>query len=91
MASVGFYAKLGPLSIQIQPQYISATNNDYLGIPQTANYKKTFWGNSSVRLNAGPVSLGISSENITWGPSLMNPLLMSSHAPGFMHATFNSR
>ena len=91
MASVGFYAKLGPLSIQIQPQYVSATNNDYLGVAQTANFKKTFWGNSSVRLNAGPVSLGISSENITWGPSLMNPLLMSSHAPGFIHATFNSR
>jgi hypothetical protein len=48
-------------------------------------------GNSSIRLNAGPVSVGVSSENLTWGPSLMNPLIMSSHPGGFMHLSFNSR
>ena len=91
MASAGVFAKLGPLTIQLQPQYVSASNNDFRGTKQTPNYQQSSWGNSSIRLNAGPVSIGISSENITWGPSLMNPLLMSSHAPGFMHATFNSR
>lgn len=91
MASAGIFAKLGPLTIQLQPQYVSAANSDFRGTKQTPNYQQTHWGNSSIRLNAGPVSVGISSENITWGPSLMNPLLMSAHAPGFMHATFNSR
>ena len=91
MASAGIFAKLGPLTIQLQPQYVSAANSDFRGTKQTPNYQQTHWGNSSIRLNAGPVSVGISNENITWGPTLMNPLLMSAHAPGFMHATFNSR
>lgn len=91
MASAGIFAKLGPLTIQLQPQYVSAANNDFLGNKQTPNYQQTSWGNSSIRLNAGPVSVGISSENITWGPSVMNPLLMSAHAPGFIHLSFNSR
>ena len=74
MASAGIFAKLGPLTIQLQPQYVSAANSDFRGTKQTPNYQQTYWGNSSIRLNAGPVSVGISSENITWGPSLMNPL-----------------
>lgn len=91
MASAGVFAKIGPLTIQLQPQLVSAANDNFRGTTQTPNYNKTFWGNSSIRLNAGPVSVGISSENITWGPTLMNPLIMSAHAPGFVHVTFNSR
>ncbi len=90
MASAGVYAKLGPLTIQLQPQFVSAQNKDYTNITGTPSFKKMYWGNSSVRLNVGPASVGISSENISWGPSLFNPLIMSAHAPGFVHATFNS-
>jgi hypothetical protein len=61
------------------------------GIFDNSFLKKNLLGNSSIRLNAGPLSVGVSSENITWGPSIMNPLLMSAHAPGFMHLTVNSR
>ncbi len=54
-------------------------------------YKRQFLGNSSVRLNAGPLSLGVSNENIWWGPTLNSPLIMGAHAPGFLHATLNTR
>ena len=91
MASAGVFAKLGPLTLQLQPQWVNAHNKTFSNNDQTTNYNKLFWGNSSIRLNAGPASVGISSENISWGPSVFNPLLMSSHAPGFMHLTFNSR
>ena len=91
MASAGVYAKLGPLTIQLQPQWVNAQNKSFSNNIQTNNYNQLFWGNSSIRLNAGPASIGISSENISWGPSVFNPLLMSGHAPGFMHLTFNSR
>ena len=90
MASAGVYAKLGPLSIQLQPQFVSAQNNDFTNITGTPSFQKMYWGNSSVRLNVGPASVGVSSENLTWGPSIFNPLIMSAHAPGFVHATFNS-
>ena len=90
MASAGAYAKLGPLTIQLQPQWVNAQNKSFSYNNQTTNYNKLFWGNSSIRLNLGAASIGISSENIIWGPSVFNPLILSSHAPGFMHATFNS-
>lgn len=90
MASAGVFAKLGPLTIQLQPQWVNAQNKSFSNNVQTTNYNKLFWGNSSIRLNAGPASIGISSENISWGPSVFNPLLMSGHAPGFAHLTFNS-
>jgi len=90
MASAGLYAKLGPLTVQLQPQWVNAQNKSFSNNIQTNNYNQLFWGNSSIRLNAGPASIGISSENISWGPSVFNPLLMSGHASGFMHLTFNS-
>ena len=90
MASAGAYAKLGPLTIQLQPQWVNAQNKSFSYNNQTTNYNKLFWGNSSIRLNVGAASIGISSENIIWGPSVFNPLILSSHSPGFMHATFNS-
>jgi len=53
-------------------------------------YKKLFPGQSSIRLTYGPVSLGISSENLWWGPGTRNALLMSNSAAGFYHLTFNT-
>jgi len=54
------------------------------------SYKKLFWGQSSLRLTFGPVSLGISSENLWWGPGIRNSLIMSNSAPGFHHITLNT-
>ncbi len=91
MASAGVFAKLGPLTIQLQPQWVNAQNKSFTDNIQTSHFNQLFWGNSSIRLNAGAASIGISTENISWGPSVFNPLILSTHAPGFAHATFNSR
>jgi hypothetical protein len=53
-------------------------------------YKRLFPGQSSVRLTFGPVSAGISSENLWWGPGTRNAIMMSNSAPGFYHATINT-
>jgi len=53
-------------------------------------YKRMFWGQSSARLTFGPLSLGISNENLWWGPGVRNSLMMSNSAPGFKHITFNT-
>jgi hypothetical protein len=53
-------------------------------------YLKLFPGQSSVRINYHKLSLGISTENLWWGPGVRNSLLMSNNAPGFPHVTFNS-
>lgn len=54
------------------------------------NYKKAYWGQSSARLNFGSLSVGLSTENLWWGPGIQNSLLMSNTAPGFAHFTFNT-
>jgi hypothetical protein len=54
-------------------------------------YSKAYWGQSSIRLNYHAVSLGLSTENLWWGPGMRNSLLMSNTAPGFKHVTFNTR
>jgi hypothetical protein len=53
-------------------------------------WQKASWGQSSVRLTVGPVSLGLSNENLWWGPGMRNSLLMTNTAPGFQHITFNT-
>jgi len=114
LASAGFYAKYGPLSIQFRPEVVYAENKDFEGFPEehpdavwqayytihnqidlperfgNEPYQKVFWGQSSVRLTFGPASLGISNENLWWGPGMRNSLLMTNTAPGFKHITLNT-
>ncbi len=51
---------------------------------------KNLIGQSSIKLNFKSLSLGISNENIWWGPSIRNSIMMSNHARGFKHITFNT-
>lgn len=115
MISGGFYFKLGPLRIQLRPEYVYAANKPFMGYADTprpdddlyriyyyynnidqperfgnGTYKKAFLGQSSVRLTFDPISLGLSNENIWWGPGINNALILSNNAPGFKHLTFNS-
>lgn len=55
------------------------------------NLVRLFPGQSNIRLNYKKLSLGISTENLWWGPGTRNSLLMSNTAPGFRHITFNTR
>jgi hypothetical protein len=43
------------------------------------------WGQSGVRVTAGPATVGFSTENMWWGPAFQNPIIMSNNAPGFPH------
>ena len=53
-------------------------------------HNKTTLGQSSIRLNYKNISLGLSSENLWWGPSIRNSIMMSNHAQGFNHITLNT-
>jgi hypothetical protein len=53
-------------------------------------YKRAFLGQSSIRLTFGPISLGVSNENLWWGPGIKNALIMSGNAPGFEHFIINT-
>lgn len=112
--SLGFYSKIGPISIQFKPEHLYAENLDYDGFwdghyqviwskryhswnmidtPERfgdTSYKKNLLGQSSIRINYKKLSLGLSSENLWWGPAKRNGIMMSNNARGFNHITFNT-
>ncbi|SFG62400.1 capsule assembly Wzi family protein [Pedobacter insulae] len=53
-------------------------------------YSQFNLGQSSVRLNLGAASVGISNENLWWGPGRYNSLIMTNNAAGFKHLTLNT-
>ncbi|WP_439504219.1 capsule assembly Wzi family protein [Sediminibacterium sp.] len=94
--SAGFFWKVGPLSVQLQPEYYHINPQNYqtttgFGFNSNKPLSKSYWGQSSIRLNTKSLSLGISTENLWWGPGQFSSLFMSNNAPGFKHVTFNTR
>ncbi|MBW4360791.1 capsule assembly Wzi family protein [Flavobacterium taihuense] len=55
------------------------------------SYSKLYWGQSNISVAINKFSIGLSTENMWWGPGTRNSLLMSNTAPGFLHFTFNTR
>ena len=51
---------------------------------------KADFGQSKITLIYKNVEVGISTENMWWGPGVQNSIMMSNSAPGFVHWTFNS-
>lgn len=93
--SAGFYAKLGPLTIQVRPEFVWAANSNYdtsvyYGTRPNQSFSKLYPGQSSVFLNFVGMGVGISTENLWWGPGQFSSLLMSNNAPGFPHIRFQS-
>jgi hypothetical protein len=54
------------------------------------SYSRLNIGQSYVGFSAAGLFLGLSSENLTWGPGKYNSLLLSNNAPGFSHLTLKT-
>jgi hypothetical protein len=48
------------------------------------------WGNSKAAVRTGAWEMGVSTENLWWGPGQFHSLTFSHHAPGFAHFTINT-
>jgi len=88
--SAGIYAQWGPLSVQLRPEYMYAANPEFehnvgFGAPTNGSMSKLSLGQSSVNLSAGPISFGLSTQNLWFGPGQYSALLLSNSAPGFEH------
>ncbi len=84
----GFWAGHYPI---ILSRRIAHWNN--IDIPERfgqTSFKKTYLGQSSIKFKLNKVSIGYSNENIWWGPSIRNSIMLSNHAKSFEHITFNS-
>jgi hypothetical protein len=49
-------------------------------------YARLDLGESTLRLEIGPATVGLSSASETWGPSDREALVLGANAPGFVHA-----
>lgn len=62
--------------------------------PERLGYRsvrKVVPGQSFIRLHAGSISFGVSTEHLWWGPGIRNSLLMTNNAPGFVHGSLATR
>lgn len=48
-------------------------------------YRRVDPGESTLRLNAGPVSVGASTASQQWGPAIEQPLVLGNNAGGYPH------
>jgi hypothetical protein len=65
--------------------YGNAPYSRFIDLPQRfgdAAYSRVDPGQSSIRLDLGPVASGLSTENEIWGPGRYFPLVLSANAPG---------
>lgn len=95
MGRAGLYARYGIFEVQLAPEWVYAANKQYdISINWGSNaggvYNKFFPGQSSAGIRLGAISMGISSQNLWWGPGQRSSLLLSNNAPGFSHVYFRS-
>ncbi|WP_438946809.1 capsule assembly Wzi family protein [Sediminibacterium sp.] len=76
LARPGVNMHFGFFEVQAAPEFL------YAG---AQSYTKIFPGQSFLKAHLGPISVGVSSENMWWGPGINSSLLMSNNAPGFLH------
>ena len=92
--SGGVFAQFKNLKLQLRPEYVQTASEkyklDYYWGQVNPVYKKFLLGNSSLRFDLGKLSLGVSTQNLWWGPGIYNSLLMSNNAQGFFHYSINS-
>ncbi|MDP1762762.1 MAG: capsule assembly Wzi family protein [Sediminibacterium sp.] len=96
MVRAGVYAAYGPLEVQLMPEMVYAANPSYesnaaYGSNAGGGYQKIFAGQSSIKLSAGPISVGVATGNLWWGPGQRSSLLMSNNAPGISHLFLATR
>ena len=85
--SAGVYAKLGILSLQLYPTLYYGMNREVDGY---SNINKMDWGQTQIAVSYKLFTLALSNQNMWWGPSKNNALILSNNASGFKHITFKS-
>jgi hypothetical protein len=89
VGSGGVYLRLGNIHLTLRPEFFKTAsefyeNNSSWG-QKNPSLSKLIFGQSSLRIDLGPIGFGYSSENIWLGPGQFSSLLMSNNAQGFNH------
>lgn len=93
LVPMGFWAQngdfpLAPTGRVGELAFADALNPTSIDQPQRfgdGSYGRLDPGQSSVRLDAYGVAVGVSTANQHWGPGHYFPLMLGNHAPGYLH------
>jgi len=89
VGSGGVYMRWRNIHLTLRPEFFKTASDPYdvdfeLG-QITPVINKLILGQSSLRMDFGPLSVGVSSQNLWMGPGQFSSLLMSNNAQGFNH------
>jgi hypothetical protein len=89
VGSGGVYMRWRNIHLTLRPEFFKTASDPYetnawWGYRASALSKLTL-GQSSLRIDFGPLSVGASTQNLWLGPGRYSSLLMSNNAPGFNH------
>jgi hypothetical protein len=89
VGSGGVYLRLRNIHLTLRPEFFKTASDPYETSAdwgqRTSALSKLTLGQSSLRMDFGPLSLGVSNQNLWLGPGLYSSLLMSNNAQGFKH------
>jgi hypothetical protein len=80
---------LRPVGTPSNP-YVNEFDATEIDLPQRfgdRSYGRFDPGQSTVRLDLGPLFVDFSSADQWWGPALQEPLILGDNAPGFLHGS----
>jgi len=94
VGSGGVYLRLGNIHLTLRPEFFKTASDPYetsgLWGQRTSALSKLTMGQSSLRMDFGPISVGASTQNLWLGPGRYSSLLMSNNAQGFNHYTIGN-
>jgi hypothetical protein len=89
VGSGGVYLRLRNIHLTLRPEFFKTASDPYEISSQwgmrTPALSKLTLGQSSLRIDFGPLSVGASTQNLWLGPGRYSSLLMSNNAQGFNH------
>jgi hypothetical protein len=89
VASGGVYLRLRNIHLTLRPEFFKTASDLYMISDRwgqiTPALSKLTPGQSSLRIDFGPLSVGASTQNLWLGPGRYSSLLMSNNAAGFNH------
>jgi hypothetical protein len=89
VGSGGVYMRWRNIHLTLRPEFFKTASDPYetsgLWGQRTSALSKLTMGQSSLRVDFGPLSVGVSTQNLWLGPGQYSSLLMSNNAPGFKH------
>ena len=94
VGSGGVYMRWRNIHLTLRPEFFKTASDNYETSgawgQQTPALSKLTLGQSSLRIDFGPISLGASSQNLWLGPGRYSSLIMSNNAQGFNHFSISS-